>query len=269
MNLLTIKEYVKLRKEELKIKIASLKHAPKLAIVQVNDDVASNSYVKGKLKDASELGIEAILIKLDEEISEDELLNKVEQLNEDITIDGIIAQLPLPKHISEQEVKKIIDPKKDVDGFHPLSSFEACTPKGIVSYLTYLGFEFSGKNAVIIGRSNIVGRPLAKMLLDRSMNVTVLHSKTKLEDRNRFLKHAQLIVVATGQPYLLKKDVPLLKDAVLVDVGISRVEGHLIGDIEPRDDVLLVTPVPGGVGLLTRLSLMENVMEAFENGISH
>ena len=268
MNLIAIKDYVKIRKEEMKKEIFSLVRKPKLVIIQMNDDVASNSYVKGKLKDAEELGIEAKLIKLDESSSEEQLLTLIDDVNEDETVDGLIVQLPLPKHISEIKVKERINPKKDVDGFHPLSKFKACTPKGIVSYLTYIGFDFTGKNATIIGRSNIVGRPLAKLLLDLSMNVTVLHSKTSIEDRNFYLKRADLAVVAVGKPHLIKKDVPLKKETILVDVGISRLDGHLVGDIEPRDDVLLQTPVPGGVGLLTRLSLMENVLEAYQDGIS-
>ena len=268
MNLISVKDYVKLRKEEIKKEIASFVRKPKLVIIQMNDDVASNSYVKGKLKDAEELGIEAKLIKLDESLNEEQLLKIIDEVNNDETVDGLIVQLPLPKHISESKNKESINPKKDVDGFHPLSKFKACTPKGIVSYLTYIGFDFTGKNAAIIGRSNIVGRPLAKLLLDLSMNVTVLHSKTSIEDRNFYLKHADLVVLAVGKPHLIKKDVPLKKEAILVDVGISRLDGHLVGDIEPRDDILLQTPVPGGVGLLTRLSLMENVLEAYQDGIS-
>ena len=268
MNLISVKDYVKLRKEEIKKEIASFVRKPKLVIIQMNDDVASNSYVKGKLKDAEELGIEAKLIKLDESLNEEQLLKIIDEVNNDETVDGLIVQLPLPKHISESKIKESINPKKDVDGFHPLSKFKACTPKGIVSYLTYIGFDFTGKNAAIIGRSNIVGRPLAKLLLDLSMNVTVLHSKTSIEDRNFYLKHADLVVLAVGKPHLIKKDVPLKKEAILVDVGISRLDGHLVGDIEPRDDILLQTPVPGGVGLLTRLSLMENVLEAYQDGIS-
>lgn len=268
MNLISVKDYVKLRKEEMKKEIISLLRRPKLVIIQMNDDVASNSYVKGKLKDAEELGIEAKLMKLDESLSEEQLFDIIDEINNDKTVDGLIVQLPLPKHISEIKVKERINPKKDVDGFHPLSKFKACTPKGIISYLTYLGFDFVSKNVVIIGRSNIVGRPLAKLLLDLSMNVTVLHSKTSIEDRNFYLKHADLVVTAVGKPHLLTNDIPLKKETILVDVGISRLDGHLVGDIEPRDDVLLQTPVPGGVGLLTRLSLMENVLEAYKDGIS-
>ena len=170
--------------------------------------------------------------------------------------------MPLPKQISEDKIKLAVSPKKDVDGFHPLSSFIACTPKGILNYLKSEKVEFVSKNAVVVGRSNIVGRPMAKLLLDESANVTVIHSKTSQEDKIKYLSNADIVVVAVGRKWFLDHSYNLKKDAVLVDVGINRVDGKLYGDIEPNMDVKLQTPVPGGVGLLTRLALLENLIEA-------
>ena len=174
----TIKEYVAARKAAIAEEIKARLRAPHLSILQVNDNPASNAYVNGKMRDAKELGVEATLLSFPTTISEDELLGEIRRLNDDASVDGIIVQLPLPRHIREEAVKWTVDPRKDVDGFHPCTTFEPCTPKGIVEYLSSVGFSFSGKNAVVLGRSNIVGKPMAKMLLARSCNVTVLHIKT-------------------------------------------------------------------------------------------
>ena len=167
----------------------------------------------------------------------------------------------------EEKVKLYVNPSKDVDGFHPCSSFVACTPKGVIDYLKAEGVSFSGKNAVVIGRSNIVGRPLAKLLIDLSTNCTVLHSRTKEEDKIRYLENADLIFTAVGRKWLLDETISYKSDAVIVDIGIVRDEGKLYGDCKPGLKVKLQTPVPGGVGLLTRLSLLKNVWEAYKNGI--
>ena len=258
---MTIKEYIKARKEEIKLEVSKMDKKPTLAIVQLNEDEASKAYVKGKLKDAAELGIEARHIKLPVETSEKELLKVMAKLNKDKKLDGFIVQMPLPKQINEETVKLAVAPSKDVDGFHPLSELNPCTPQGIMNYLKHEGVEFLGKNAVVIGRSNIVGKPMAKLLLKESCNVTVLHSKTSKEDMARYLKNADIVVVAVGRKHLITKEFEFKPSAILVDVGINRDEEGLHGDIEPGMKVALQTPVPGGVGLLTRLALMENLLK--------
>lgn len=258
---MTIKEYIKFRKEELKQEVASLEVKPHFVIVQLNEDEASKAYVKGKLKDAAELGIDAELIKLDVSTSQEELMRLIDKLNHDDKVDGFIVQMPLPKQINEEDVKLAISPKKDVDGFHPLSHLNPCTPQGIMNYLKHENVQLLGKNAVVIGRSNIVGKPMAKMLLKESCNVTVLHSKTSFEDMHNYLKNADIVVVAIGKKHLIDDRFDFKKSAVLVDVGINRDEEGLHGDILPNRDVFLQTPVPGGVGLLTRLALMENLLK--------
>jgi len=261
-----IKEYVAMRKQQIRDEVASMKVRPHLAIVQVNEDEGSNSYIRGKLKDAEELGVLATHIKLDVNTSEAEVLKVVESLNQDSGVHGFIVQMPLPKHIDENKVKVAIDPRKDVDGFHPLSSLKACTPRGILDYLKFNKVELLGKNAVVIGRSNIVGKPMASLLTKESANVTVLHSKTSPQDMKFYLEHAEIIVVAIGKKWLV--DGYLFKpDAIIVDVGINRVDGVLYGDVKPGQKVRLQTPVPGGVGPLTRLALYENLMEIMKHGI--
>ena len=258
---MTIKEYIKFRKEELKQEVASLEVKPHFVIVQLNEDEASKAYVKGKLKDAAELGINAELLKLDVTTSQEELMKLIDKLNNDEKVDGFIVQMPLPKQINEEDVKLAISPKKDVDGFHPLSHLNPCTPQGIMNYLKHENVQLLGKNAVVIGRSNIVGKPMAKMLLKESCNVTVLHSKTSFEDIFNYLKNADIVVVAIGKKHFVDDRFEFKKSAVLVDVGINRDENGLHGDILPERDVFLQTPVPGGVGLLTRLALMENLLK--------
>lgn len=262
-----IKTYVLKRKEVLKQEISKSGANPNLIIIQVNDDFASNKYIAGKIKDAEEVGIVATLLKLPETTSEDYLLSLINKLNSDTIIHGIIVQLPLPRHISEDKVKLAISPSKDVDGFHPLSHFKACTPLGIVNYLKAEKIDIRSKNVVILGRSNIVGKPAALLFLKEDANVTILHSKTKPSDRDYFLRNADIIVVAVGIRHFLN-DQNLKPSAIVVDVGINRNDdGSLTGDTKPGLKVKMQTPVPGGVGLLTRLTLLENVWEAYNNGI--
>jgi methylenetetrahydrofolate dehydrogenase (NADP+)/methenyltetrahydrofolate cyclohydrolase len=174
------------------------------------------------------------------------------------------VQLPLPKQISENDIRLAINPAKDVDGFHPLSPCDPCTPKGIISYLKSQSFPFRGANAVMIGRSNIVGKPMARLLTKNDCNVTVLHSKTSPEDMRFYVAHADLVVVAVGHQDFLDHSFTYKPTAVVVDVGINRGEdGKLHGDAEPNLPVALQTPVPGGVGLLTRLALIENLLEVY------
>ena len=257
---MTVKEYVKARKEEIKNLVLAMVRKPSIAIVQVNEDAGSNAYVKGKLKDADELGIHADLIKLPLDTSEEELLKVINELNNDSIHDGFIVQMPLPKQINEDRIKLAVSPAKDVDGFHPLSSLAPCTPKGIMNYLHHEGIQILGKNAVVLGRSNIVGKPMAKLLLKESANVTVLHSKTSFEDMSRYIANADIIVIAIGKAGFLDEKFSYKPDAILVDVGINRLEDGLHGDAIPNLPVGFQTPVPGGVGLLTRLALYENLL---------
>ena len=258
---MTIKEYVKARKEELKNEIASLNEPLNFVIVQLNEDEASKAYIRGKLKDSEELGIKARLLKLPVSTSQEELLKEIDKLNHDKSVDGFIVQMPLPKQIDEETVKLAISPDKDVDGFHPLSKLNPCTPQGIMNYLKHENVQLLGKNAVVIGRSNIVGKPMAKLLLKESCNVTVLHSKTSFEDMYRYLENADVVVVAIGKQHFIGDKFKFKGSAVLVDVGINRDENGLHGDILPNRKVAIQTPVPGGVGLLTRLALMENLLK--------
>ena len=261
---MTIKEFIKLRKEELKQEFLSLHDDRKFVIVQMNEDDASNAYIKGKLKDAAELNVNAELRKFPLDFSQEELLKEIDKLNKDDSVVGFIVQMPLPKQIDEEAVKLAVAPNKDVDGFHPLSSLNPCTPQGIMNYLDAEHIELLGKNAVVIGRSNIVGKPMAKMLLARSCNVTVLHSKTKFEDMYRYIENADIIVVAVGRAGLLDNKFKYKPTAVLVDVGINRLEDGLHGDAVRDLPVALQTPVPGGVGLITRLALYENLLKLYQ-----
>lgn len=258
--MLTVKEYVKTKKEEMKQIISQMEIKPSFTVVQVNEDAGSNAYVKGKLKDAEELGVKATLIKLPIETTEQELLTLIDELNHDDNCDGFIVQMPLPKQINEEKVKLAISKDKDVDGFHPMSKLNPCTPQGIINYLKDQNYAFSGKNAVVLGRSNIVGKPMARLLLKEHCNVTVLHSRTSKEDMRWYIAHADLIVVAIGKAGFLDETFDYKEDAVIVDVGISRTQEGLKGDAVPNLKVKLQTPVPGGVGLLTRLALYQNLL---------
>ena len=262
-----IKEYIIDKKEQIKNEVSNFKNPLKLTIVQVNDDPASNAYIRGKLKDLEEVGIDKELIKLPETTTQEELLNLIDKLNNDDSVTGFIVQMPLPKQIDEELVKKSVTPSKDVDWFNLLSEYAPATPHGIVTFLKDHNYDFDGKNAVVIGRSNIVGKPMAKLLLDLNMNVTVVHSHTTDEDLRNFLKNADLVIVAVGKPHFLTSAYEVKEDAVVFDVGINRVDGHLVGDCEPDLKVRFQSPVPGGVGLLTRLSLLLNLLEVAKNGI--
>lgn len=260
---MTIKEFVQQEKLRLAEETASFSRPPHLVIIQANDSPASDAYVRGKRKDCEEVGARSTLCLLSPTVSEEELLQKVAQYNADPDVDGLIVQLPLPKHISEAKVKLAVTPEKDVDGFHPLTTFTPCTPKGIIDYLTDIGFDFVGKNAVVLGRSEIVGKPMARLLLSKHCNVTVLHSRTSEEDKAFYIAHADLIVVAIGKLGFLDRRFTYKPNAVIVDVGINRnEEGKLRGDAVPDLPIAVQTPVPGGVGLLTRLALIKNLFIA-------
>lgn len=257
-----MKNFVAAKKQLLKEEIENKNLKPTLAIVQVGDDPASNTYVKGKLKDCKELGIECRHIKLKETINQNTLDYWVMNLNSNIDVTGVIVQLPLPRHLKVNTW--LIDAKKDVDGFVLCSYFTPCTPLGIYCFLVDSGVELEGNNVVIIGRSDIVGKPLAKLMLDANATVTVCHSHTK--DISMYTKMADIIIVAVGKRNVLTRDMIGDNRPIVIDVGINRnEEGKLCGDCDYANliDVCeYVSPVPNGVGLLTRLALMMNVVEA-------
>lgn len=262
-------------KEELKEKVEGLKAQGVhicLAVIQVGDDPASAVYVGNKKKACAYIGIESLAYELPEETTQEELLKLIGELNMKKEVNGILVQLPLPKHIDENEVIRAIDPKKDVDGFHPQSigalcigqkGFVSCTPAGIIQLLKRSGIEIAGKECVVIGRSNIVGKPMALLLLRENGTVTVTHSKTK--DLKEVTRRADILIVAIGKPKMITKEY-VKEGAVVIDVGIHRNEDNkLCGDVD-YDDVApvcsAITPVPGGVGPMTIAMLMHNCVEA-------
>lgn len=260
-----MKDFAAKRKQELSELIRQKHLSPTLAIIQVGDNPASNSYVKGKLKDCAELGITGQHIKLAEDVTQQTLDNTLMYLSANPDVHGIIVQLPLPKHLTVK--LELIDKKKDVDGFRVDSPYTACTPLGIMMFLKEKNIALDGKNVVIIGRSEIVGRPMAKLCLDAHATVTVCHSKTK--DLSIYTQHADVIIVAAGKERVLYRGLIGQTRPVVIDVGINRnAEGKLCGDCDYQNllDVCeYVSPVPGGVGLLTRLALMENTVKAAQD----
>ncbi len=261
-------------KEELREETARLKAAGIdicLAVVQVGNDPASTVYVNNKKKACAFVGIESRAFELPESAAEIELLNLVEQLNTDPSVNGILVQLPLPPHINEDKIIRAISPDKDVDGFHPVNvgrlwigeqGFLSCTPAGIVQLLKRSGIEIAGKECVIIGRSNIVGKPMAALLLREHGTVTVAHSRT--ENLKEVARRADILIVAIGKKKFIQSE--YIKDgAVVIDVGMHRDEnGRLCGDVDfedVKDKVSAITPVPGGVGPMTIAMLMNNCVE--------
>ena len=260
MRLKNIKEYVAGRKEELKGRIADLESEPKLAIIQVGENNASNRYVRNKIKDCEEVGIIADAYYFFDTISEEDFIKELKDIQG--FYDGVIVQLPLPSHIRSGEAVNAIDREKDVDGFRADSPFAPATPKGIMDYLAASEFDVDGKLVVIIGRSDIVGKPLAKMMTDANATVALCHSHTTVADLSILTMTADLVVCAVGKAGFL--DCNGIGGSI-VDVGINFDEnGKLVGDCyntKGREDI---TPVPGGVGLLTRVALLENVVSAAE-----
>lgn len=264
----------KMRAEAAK-DVATLKRAgvnPGLAVVLVGDDQASATYVRSKLRDCEECGIASFDYKLPADASQDEILQLVRNLNDDSKITGILVQMPLPSHLDAEEIIEAISPLKDVDGFHPtslgrlvrgLSGLRPCTPAGIMAMLDEYNIELAGKNAVIVGRSSIVGKPMAHMLLERDATISVAHSRTRNLDE--ICRSADILVVACGIAKLVKGDW-VRPGATVIDVGMDRDEdGRLCGDVD-YDEVFnvagAITPVPGGVGPMTRAMLMSNVVTA-------
>lgn len=260
--MMTMKDYVALEKAILTTFASGLKTKPHLVIIQANENEGSNIYIKGKMADCAEVGFQATHIQLPPSVSQHELISTIEQYNNDPLVHGIIVQVPLPPHIDQQLIKLAVTPLKDVDGFHPLSPMIACTPKGIVDYLKFSGFALQGKHVVVLGRSYIVGRPLAKIMVDEHATVTTLHSRSSEEDRLRALAHADLICVAIGKKGYLSHQA-LKPSAWIIDIGITREQGQIYGDVLPNRPVAFQSPVPGGVGLLTRLALLKNLKEAY------
>lgn len=257
-----IKEYVAEKKAAMKEEVEKLEKKPCLAIIQVGQVEASCRYVKNKIKDCGEVGIEARLIALPEDVPEDALIEEIEKLNHDDSVTGFIVQLPLPECINEWSVVEAIDPLKDIDGFSKRALVAPATPSGILSYLQDCRFEFRDKNAVVIGRSSIVGKPMARLLLEQGCNVTMLHSKTSLGNKRHALEYADLVVVATGhRNTLTDEDLEESRPGCfVVDVGINfDEEGKLCGDCE-NVSIRRKSPVPGGVGLLTRCELTRNLL---------
>ena len=246
---------------------------PCLMVVIVGNNPASQSYVRGKIKATEYVGFEGSLVSLPEDVTEDALIAEIERLNQNELVDGILVQLPLPKHISEDRVIASISPEKDVDGFHATNvarlwlnqpCIVPCTPKGVIVMLDRAGIEITGKNAVVVGRSNIVGKPVAKLLLDRNATVTIAHSRTK--NLKEVCRQADILVAAVGRPLMLTADY-IKPGAAVIDVGINRLEdGRLVGDVDfegAKEIAGAITPVPGGVGPMTITMLMRNTIECF------
>lgn len=267
-----IKNYVNEMKERFKNSIKDGQDV-RLVIIQVGDNPASNSYVKGKLSDCSEVGIKTELLKYNEDDIEntEQLINVIDYLNKEKLCHGIIVQLPLPKHIDIKAVQAAIDPVKDVDGFHIMSKHVPCTPLGIINYLKHVHYNFEGKNALVIGRSDIVGKPLAKLLTDLDCTVTLAHSKTPPIELTYYIENADIVFIAMDKiEYFNRNYMQFFKKVpVIIDIGLGRnEEGKLRGNLS-KDSVeyltsynIFVVSGIGGVGLLTRLQLLENTINA-------
>ncbi len=261
-------------REDLKQKVVDCEkkigRKPCLAIILVGDDYGSGIYVRNKEKACGEVGIKSIIIKMDKEVSQEEVLAMVDKLNKDDTVDGFMVQLPLPKHIDEATVVEAISYKKDADGLHTMScgqllqgkdGFLPCTPHGCIKLIESTGMDIAGKNAVVIGRSNIVGKPVAMLLLRKNATVTICHSKT--QNLKEICLNADIIVCAIGRAHFLTGDM-VKKGATVIDVGINRLDGKVTGDVDfdtVKDVAGFVTPVPGGVGPMTITMLMYNTVE--------
>lgn len=275
-NIIDVKKIVEERKDSLKFKIDSLKEKgifPKLSVIIANNEESSKSYVKNKRKICEELGILYEDYFLKEDATTEDVLKLVYSLNNDSSVHAILVQLPLFKHLNESAILDAILPTKDVDGFTTTNLGKLfasneyvlpCTPKGIISILESVGETFVGKHAVVVGRSNIVGKPVAQLLLNKSCTVTMCHSRTV--DLEKYTKDADILVVAVGKAGIITGDM-VKAGSTVIDVGINRVDGKLVGDVDTEsvsNVAKCVTKVPGGVGLTTVLSLVENVIELIE-----
>lgn len=289
MQLLDGNEVSKIIKETIKEQVLKMQadggKTPHLAAILVGSDGASITYVAAKEKDCKEVGFNSTILRFEASISEQNLIAEVEKINQNKDIDGLIVQLPLPKHINEKKITEAISFKKDVDGFHPmnvgmmfkgLETFLPATPYGVIQLLAYYNIETSGKNCVIIGRSDIVGKPMSALMLQKNCTVTVCHSKTvNLSD---FTQRADIIIAALGVPLFLKANM-VKEGAVVIDVGITRVEDSnskngykLLGDVDFNSvapKCSFITPVPGGVGPMTRVALLLNTLDAVKRYPNH
>ena len=266
-----------LLREEIKKEIDSIKlktnKIPGLSVILIGDFEPSQIYVKNKEKNSVEVGINSEIIRYHKEVTEQEVLEKIEQLNNAQHVSGILVQLPLPKQINKEKVINAINPQKDVDGFHPInvgnlaSGYKAivpCTPLGCLFLIKKAEKNLSGKHAVIIGRSNLNGKPMAQLLLKENCTVTILHSKTK--DLKSECQKADILVVAVGVPNLVSRDW-VKKDSIIIDVGINKVGNNIVGDVnfeDVKNKVKAITPVPGGVGPMTIACLLKNTLECFK-----
>ncbi|ARH74484.1 TPA: bifunctional methylenetetrahydrofolate dehydrogenase/methenyltetrahydrofolate cyclohydrolase FolD [Staphylococcus aureus] len=269
------KQIAKDYRQGLQNQVEALKEkgfTPKLSVILVGNDGASQSYVRSKKKAAEKIGMISEIVHLEETATEEEVLNELNRLNNDDSVSGILVQVPLPKQVSEQKILEAINPDKDVDGFHPINigklyideqTFVPCTPLGIMEILKHADIDLEGKNAVVIGRSHIVGQPVSKLLLQKNASVTILHSRSK--DMASYLKDADVIVSAVGKPGLVTKDV-VKEGAVIIDVGNMPDEnGKLKGDVDydaVKEIAGAITPVPGGVGPLTITMVLNNTLLA-------
>ena len=275
MQILNGKELANIIKDDLKNKVSEMKsngNNVKLVVIQVGNDPASSVYVKQKEKACSYIDIDSEIIKLPEDMRQDHLISLIDGLNCDDSVNGILVQLPLPKHLDTQVILSTIKPEKDVDGFHAYNvgnlflgnkSLISCTPLGVIKILQHYNIDISGKECVVVGRSNIVGKPMSMLLLQNDGTVTVCHSKTK--NLKEICKRADILVCAIGKPKFFDKEY-IKEDAVVIDVGIHRQEnGKLCGDVDfddVKDIVSAITPVPNGVGAMTVAMLMHNCVEA-------
>lgn len=272
-------------KDQLKVKVEEIKRAgkriPQLVVILVGEDQASQTYVRNKERGCQYIGIQSQVIRKDSSLKEQELIELIQQLNQDDSVDGILVQLPLPSHIDENKILDIIDPSKDVDGFHPdnvarlflgQDSLVPCTPKGMMVLLDEINYDLTGKEVVVVGRSNIVGKPVSLLCLQRNATVTIAHSRTK--NLKEVCQRADVLIAAIGKAKFFNRD--YIKDgAVVLDVGINRDENNkLCGDVDlqdVKDKVSYITPVPGGIGPMTITMLLSNTLDAYtrreDNGI--
>jgi methylenetetrahydrofolate dehydrogenase (NADP+) / methenyltetrahydrofolate cyclohydrolase len=268
-------------REEIKARVTALKEqgcTPGLAVILVGENQASHTYVRNKQKSSIEVGMKSELVNLPASVTEEELLGHINKLNHDDSIHGILVQLPLPDHIDENRIILAIDPKKDVDGFHPVNvgkmiigqrSFLSCTPYGIIKLLERTNTPIKGKHAVIVGRSNIVGKPMGQLLLQRDATVTYCHSRTV--DLASYTNQADILIVAIGRTKFIGKE-HVKEGAVVIDVGMNRDEnGKLCGDVDfemVKDKASAITPVPGGVGPMTITMLLKNTLQSAEEALA-
>lgn len=257
--------------ERIKTEVSKLEKKPTLAVIITSDNEAGKIYVRNKKRACENTGINSITVEFDETVSDEEFLSKIDELNKNPEVDAIMVQLPIPRHLDTEKILNSISPEKDADGLHYINAGKlftgqipnsvACTPKGIIRILDEYGINVEGKHAVVIGRSNLVGKPIAQLLMQKNATVTHLHSKSK--NIEFFTKNADIIVVATGKPKMLKGDM-VKEGVVIIDVGISRVDGKLSGDVD-FDSVApkasFITPVPKGVGPMTVEMLIQNTLE--------